>query len=258
MRKLALAAGALAFGGLTFGGLTACAPVSRGPTPGGAERDFARYRTLPHYRAFAASGGAFGADTYSSGWSSAASWIDGPVEVALTECNQRRDPSTQPACVLHAIGDIVVAGADADRLRQAKCVYILDPAATSPDGPFAAGCAAAGANALFPAPEAGEPAARFALSADEFRSQIVGNTLARRNSAYVYLRTDGTAVLRSADGVVGPDTGFWRLDEAGNHCAWWTKVGQDREICAPVTRRGNVFEFAGSEFSVIEGNPFGL
>lgn len=256
MRELALVVGALA-----FGGLAACAPmstVSPGPTPGGAERDFARYRTLPHYRAFAVSDGAFQSGVYSSGWSSAASWIDGPIEVALTECNQRRNPSTQPACVLHAIGDIVVAGADADRLRQAKCVYILDPTATSPDGTLAAGCAAAGTNALFLAPEAGEPASGVTLSADEFRSQIVGNTLARKNSAYVYLRADGTTVLRSADPVVGPDTGFWRLDEAGNYCAWWTRVGQDREICAPVTRRGSVHEFAGTEFSVIEGNPFGL
>jgi hypothetical protein len=250
MRKLALVAGVLA-----FGGLAACVPVSPEPVSGGAERDLARYVTLPHYRAFAVSGGAFGSDSYASGWSSAASWIDGPIEVAVNECNQRRDPSTQPECVLHAIGDIVVAGADADRLRRAKCVYILDPAATSADGPLGASCAAAESNELILSAETDDPAARVALSVDEVRSQIVGNTLARKSSAYIHVRSDGTAVLRSADAVVGPDTGSWRLDEAGNYCAWWGKVGQDREVCGPIIRRGSVYEFANSEFSVIKGKP---
>lgn len=105
---------------------------------------------------------------------------------------------------------------------------------------------------------AGEPAEGVTPSADEVRSQVVGSTLARRDAAYVFLRTDGTVVLGSADPVVGPDTGFRRLDEAGTYCAWWTRVGRDREICAPATRRGGVHEFAGTEFSVIEGNPFRL
>lgn len=261
MREPALAAAGLL---LLGGGLAACAPAP-GPTPGGAERDLARYRTLPHYRAFAASPGAFGsAGGYASGWASAASWIDGPIEVALSECERRRDPSTQPACALHAIGDIVVAGADAERLGRAKCVYILDPAAASVDGPAGAKCAAVAGGGLFPAagtggPAAGDPAAGVVLSVDEINSQLIGNTLARKESAYVHLRADGAAILRSADPVVGPDTGSWRFDEQGRYCAWWGRVGRDREVCGPVTRRGDgTYEFAGSEFAVIGGNPFGL
>ena len=75
----------------------------------------------------AVTGGVLTNSSFASGWSSAATSIDDAIEVAMRECQARRQPSTHPPCELYAVGDLVVAGADPATLAQAECIYILDP-----------------------------------------------------------------------------------------------------------------------------------
>jgi hypothetical protein len=247
--------------------LAACAAPDR---QAAAEDDFARYRALPNYRAMAVTGEALDAASYASGWSSAATSIDGAIEVALHECDTRRDPSSQPPCALYAIGDLVVAGADANRLAQAKCVYILSPAAASLADSYAAACAAAAcaaaaSRARRPAMAAdgggasGAPAA-VTLGTVEIASRLVGNTLATTDdSAFIYLGPGGRAVMRTADPAVGSDTGQWRLAADSELCLRWQRVGAGQELCHPVRQAGGTsYEVGDLRVAVIDGNAFGL
>jgi hypothetical protein len=124
---------------LAAGMAVAC--TSATPPPASPGRDFAQYRALPHYRAFAVTGGTLdGGGNYASGWSLEKASVEAAVDEALSECNRFRDAASQPACQLYAIGDLVVAGTDAAQLPRAKCVYLLS-AATPPADPDAASCA---------------------------------------------------------------------------------------------------------------------
>jgi hypothetical protein len=249
VRCLAGSATALAFG------LTACAGADRGGSP---DSDFARYRMLPHYRAMAVTGGTLAASSYASGWSSAATSIDGAVEVALRECDARREPSVQPPCALYAIGDLVVPGADAATLARAECVYILDPAARSREGGHADACAAVaarqpGSAAAMPGPGHGPT-----LDASEVQDRIVGNTLASDGAAFIHVARGGTAVLRTADRVFSPDQGTWRVQPDGRFCLRWQRARAGRELCHHVKASGNAYELGDLRFSVIDDNPFAL
>jgi len=94
----------------------AVACTSAAPPRNSPGRDFAQYRTLPHYRAFAVTGGTLDAVNYASGWSEEKASVEAAVDEALSECNRFRDAASQPACQLYAIGDLVVAGTDAAQL----------------------------------------------------------------------------------------------------------------------------------------------
>ena len=124
----------------------------------------------------------------------------------MRECRARRQPA-QPPCELYAIGDLVVAGSDAATLARAECIYILEPAATSLASRYADACAAAKAAAL-PAATSGTGAK---LNAREVQDGIIGHTLAVKGAAFIFLAPAGTAELRTADPVFGPDQGSWRL-----------------------------------------------
>lgn len=250
MRELAEVFGILAFC------VTACTAA---PAPsGGAGDDFARYQTLPDYRAFAVTGGTLESVSYAAGWSTGSDRIDEAVEVAVGECNGLRDASTQRECVLYAIGNIVVADADVAQLERVKCVYVLSPTARSLDDPYGARCAAAQIAEPTPSGEAGSATTTAGLSEDEIRSEIIGNTLAAEGSYYAYVRSDGTAAIRSGHKEIGSDTGSWRLNGEGYYCSRWRKVEKAREVCRPMIRRGDLYELGDSQFSVITGNPFGL
>ena len=119
-------------------GVAACAQgLGPAATPG---RDFAQYRTLPHYRAFVLTGGKLETSKYVSGWSSGATSIEDVIDTALSECRSRAGP-TLPECRLYAIGDLVVVDASPTRLNQAKCIYALSSAATSMEDVNATRCA---------------------------------------------------------------------------------------------------------------------
>ena len=125
---------------LVAGMAVACTAAA--PPPASPGRDFARYRALPHYRAFAVTGGTLdGGGNYASGWSLEKASVEAAVDEALSECNRFRDAASQPACQLYAIGDLVVAGTDAAQLPRAKCVYLLSAATPPPADPDAASCA---------------------------------------------------------------------------------------------------------------------
>jgi hypothetical protein len=138
----------------------AVACTSAAPPRNSPGRDFAQYRTLPHYRAFAVTGGTLDAVNYASGWSEEKASVEAAVDEALSECNRFRDAASQPACQLYAIGDLVVAGTDAAQLPRAKCAYVLSATTVPTAGPNAAACAELLSATLAPAPAvAGEPAA---------------------------------------------------------------------------------------------------
>src|SRR3954466_3400162 len=95
--------------------MVAC--TSGAPPPASPERDFAQYRTLPHYRAFAVTDGTLSdGKSYASGWSFEKSTVEAAVDEAVSECNRFRDAASQPPCQLYAIGDIVVVGSDVAQL----------------------------------------------------------------------------------------------------------------------------------------------
>src|SRR3954470_21230080 len=134
--------------------------TSAAPPRNSPGRDFAEYRTLPHYRAFAVTGGTLDTVSYASGWSDKKASVEAAVDEALSECNRFRDAASQPACQLYAIGDLVVAGTDAAQLPRAKCAYVLSATTVPTAGPNAAACAELLSATLAPAPAvAGEPAA---------------------------------------------------------------------------------------------------
>jgi hypothetical protein len=232
-------------------GLTACAGGSRTSSP---ESDFAQYRSLPNYRAMAVTGGKLAGSSYASGWSSAATSIDGAVEVAVRECRARRQPA-QPPCELYAIGDLVVAGSDAATLARAECIYILEPAATSLASRYADACAAAAAATALPAAASG-PGAR--LDAREVQDGIIGDTLAIKGAAFIFLAPGGTAELRTADPVFGPDQGSWRLRPDGHLCLRWRRARAGRELCHELRRSGAGYVLGDLPFTVIDDNPFRL
>lgn len=229
-----------------------------GADPSGqAEGDFARYRAQPHYRAMAVTGGALGQTSYAAGWSSAATSIDGAIEVAMRECEARRVSDFQPPCELYAVGDLVVAGADAPTLATAKCVYILEPAARSYRGGYAEACAATMAS-LPPAGAAIAGSAGGVLDEPAVRARIIGNTMAVDTSAYLFLAQSGAATLRTADSVFGPDVGAWRVDPDGRLCVRWQRAKAGRELCDPVMERGDAYALGDLGFAVIHDNPFEL
>src|SRR3954470_8347057 len=118
----------------------AVACTSAAPPRNSPARDFAQYRTLPHFRAFAVTGGTLDAVSYASGWSDKKASVEAAVDEALSECNRFRDAASQPACQLYAIGDLVVAGTDATQLPRDRCVYLLSAVAPRPADPDAANC----------------------------------------------------------------------------------------------------------------------
>src|SRR4051812_46433204 len=83
---------------LAAGMAVACTAAAPPPnTPG---RDFAKYRTLPHYRAFAVTGGTLDNVSCASGWSQEKASVEAAVDEALSECNRFRDAASQLACQL--------------------------------------------------------------------------------------------------------------------------------------------------------------
>jgi hypothetical protein len=233
-------------------GLAGCAGTTGQPSsPAG---DFAHYRSLPNYRAMAVTGGELAGSSYASGWSSAATSIDGAVEVAMRECRARRQPA-QPPCELYAIGDLVVAGSDAATLARAECIYILEPAATSLASRYADACAAAAKAAAKPAATSGTGAK---LNAREVQDGIIGHTLAVKGAAFIFLAPAGTAELRTADPVFGPDQGSWRLRPDGDLCLWWRRARAGRELCHELRRSGDAYVLGDLPVTVIDDNPFRL
>ena len=115
-----------------------------------------------------------------------------------------------PTLTDHAVGDLVVAGADPATLAQAECIYILDPAATSLTGPYANACGAVAKSAL---PAIASTSTK--LNASQIEGRIIGHTLEVEGAAFIFLAPGGSASLRSADSVYGPDQGSWRLQPDG-------------------------------------------
>ncbi len=232
---------------------TALAACTSGDGPSSAEGDFAQYRSLPNYRALAVTGGTVSTSSYASGWSSAANSIDGAIGVAVHECQARRQVATQPPCELYAIGDLVVAGMDATTLARAQCVYILDPTATSLDSRYADACGAVTSAA--PVTTAGTGAK---LNGSAVQNGIIGHTLAFNGAAFIFLAPGGSASLRTADPVFGPDQGSWRLQPDGDLCLRWQRARSGQELCNQVNRSGDAYALGDLPFTVIEGNPFRL
>ena len=186
---------------------------------------------LPNYRAMAVTGGSLSGSAYASGWSSAATSIDGAITAAMHECDVRRAPTFQPPCELYAIGDLVVAGADAATLARAKCIYILEPEARLLAGGYAEACAAVAAREpASTATAAGAGSGAF-LDASEVQARIIGNTLAIDSAAFIFLAPGGTTILRTADPVFGPDQGSWRVQPDGALCLSWRRARTGRELC---------------------------
>jgi hypothetical protein len=235
---------------VTAVGLAACTGTGQ---PNSPASDFAHYRSLPNYRAMAVSGGVLTDPSYASGWSSAATSIDDAIEVAMRECQARRQPSTHPPCELYALGNLVVAGADAATLARAECIYILDPTATSLTGPYADACGMVARRAV---PAMAGSGAK--LNASEIASGIIANTLAVDGAAFIFLAPDGSARLRSADPVYGPDQGSWRLRPDGALCLQWQRARAGQERCHELSQNGTAYALGDLPFTVIDGNPFRL
>jgi hypothetical protein len=231
-------------------GLAACTGAGTADSPQG---DFARYRSLPNYRALAVTGGVLTNSTYASGWSSAATSIDGAIEVAMRECEARRQPSIQPPCKLYAIGNLAVPEANAAILARAECIYILDPTATSLTGSYANAC---GTVARRAAPAMASNGAK--LNASEIENGIIANTLAVDGAAFIFLAPAGNASLRSADPVFGPDRGSWRLQPAWALCLKWHRAQAGKESCQELSQGGAGFTLGNLPFTVIDDNPFRL
>jgi hypothetical protein len=227
---------------------------SAGSTTGSGERSLERYRSLGPYRALATTGDPSGADT-TLGWSRDAVAIRGAVDAAMRDCERRRD-RREPDCRLYAIGDLVVAGVSEPVLERAECLGIMDPAATSLDGPDAARCdAAVAAQRRSAAGDRGETV----LSAEDVRTQLVGNTARSLSgpSFYVHVAADGTLALRTAR-EPQREAGIWRLTPDGRLCAKWQKLNVGQETCNRITRAGDIYRFDETSYSVIEGNPLDL
>ncbi len=270
--------------------MAACA--SGPPPPTATERDLAKYRTLSNYRALAVTGASLSTEHYVYAWSLGADSIDGAAKEAIRLCASHQATTTLPACELYAIGNIVVAKASPAERELADCIYILNPSAKSLDDPFAPLCESAktirltlpstsaapvGGTVLMsefvssddgsrgqavPADLSGsaDPSAPGAvlLTAEAVRDQLAGNTLAVAGSSYIYLKPDGTAVLRTAGPSVGPGLGHWRVNADGYYCARWPKVDRGYETCRPIVPKGNAYEIGDLSVTVIKGNAFGL
>ena len=235
---------------VTAVGLAACTGTGQ---PNSPASDFAHYRSLPNYRALAVSGGVLTNPSYASGWSSAAISTENAAEVAMRECEARRQPSTHPPCELYAMGNLVVAGADAATLARAECVYILDPTATSLTGPYADACGAV-ARKMPPA----TPGTGARMNASEVEDGIIGHTLAVEGAAFIFLAPGGSARLRSADPVYGPDRGSWRLQPDGALCLQWHGAQAGQERCHELSQTGTTYVLGDLPFTVVDGNPFRL
>lgn len=231
-------------------GLAACTGPGQPSSPAS---DFADYRSLPNYRAFVVSGGVLTNPSYASGWSSTATSIDDAIEVAMRECQARRQPSIHPPCELYAVGNLVVAGADAATLAQAECIYILDPAATSPTGPYADAC---GAVARKAPPAMASTSTK--LNASQVEGRIIDHTLEVEGAAFIFLAPGGDAKLRSADAIYGPGQGSWRLQPDGALCLQWQHARAGQERCNQLSQRGTAYTLGDLPFTVINGNPFRL
>ena len=203
---------------------------------------------------FAITGGVLTESSYAAGWSSAASSIDDAIEVAMRECRARQKGATQPPCELYAVGDLVVAGADAATLAQAECIYILDPAATSLTAPHAEACGAVVKTAL----PVTASAARAKLNAGQIEDGIIDHTLAVEGAAFIFLAPGGSARLRSADPIYGVRQGSWRLQPDGDLCLQWQRAGAGQERCLELSRSGTAYALGNLPFTVIAGNPFRL
>ena len=201
----------------------------------------------------AVTGGALTNSSFASGWSSAATSIDDAIEVAMRECQARRQPATHPPCELYAVGDLVVAGADPATLARAECIYILDPAATSLTGPYAQACGAVAKTAL---PAIASTSTK--LNASQIEGRIIGHTLEVEGAAFIFLAPGGSARLRSADSVYGPDQGSWRLQPDGALCLQWQRARAGQERCHELSQSGTAYVLGDLPFTVIDDNPFRL
>jgi hypothetical protein len=267
-----------------------CASGPPAPTP--VERDLARYKALPNYRALAVTGRSMATEHYIYAWSKGTSSIDGAAKEAVRDCASHQAATDLPACGLYAIGDIVVATATPDQIERAKCIYILNPTAKSLDDPYAGLCASAQTMKMTLPGEAGLPSGGSALmtqlaapgtapaghlvlanlsdtaggsdasaallTADAIRDELAGNTLAVNGSSYVYLKDDGTTVRRTAATAKGPSTGSWRVNGDGYYCARWPDVEHGHEICRPLVQKGDTYELGDVPVTLISGNAFGL
>jgi hypothetical protein len=82
-----------------------------------------RYRTQPHYRAFAVAQGTSSSRSYGLGAAAAASTVRQAMDLALARCNRGQDPSLLTGCRLYAVGNIQVYDMDPEQLALAECVY---------------------------------------------------------------------------------------------------------------------------------------
>ena len=68
----------------------------------------------------------------------------------------------------------------------------------------------------------------------------------------------GSAKLRSADSVYGPDQGSWRLEPDGALCLQWQRARAGQERCHELSQSGTAYVLGDLPFTVIDNNPFRL
>ncbi len=97
-----------------------------------------------------------------------------------------------------------------------------------------------------------------ALTADDFKADVVGNTVVAElpeGTAYAYLAPDGTnAGLHPTEGRV---SGRWKVDDEGVVCVTWPTI--DIENCSAVVATDeNKFSWADRTLEVQPGDTKGL
>lgn len=185
---------------------------------------YQEYLAKPHYRAFAATGGA-GRLAASIGWSWRRGSVEDAIENALAGCSRGQKKYIQISkCELFAVGDIKVAGMSGEQIDTAIALYTSNRYATTEDLSL--------------------DAAKTLMSGEEIQELYASGAKMsgiydEKTSFTIEHFSDGTATVSwKTELDSGNDTGIWRV-KGNESCKKWGSLFDGVESCWAIYRVGD-------------------